>query len=189
MEKPVRVLLDNSKVRVLWKFNKRHEFTDEFLDILNEEIRADRVRMSKRIKADPPALLETRDIVVSVHHGGVNCFHEAIGTGIPQEVLPMWIDLYDFAIRVGYLGIGVWGSRIAAPNVSCSCSIYRGYYPNVKLMESSAAFLKVVGDGRVSMRKRALELGIPYKKKPGRITAAHELAKLARLASASASEV
>lgn len=112
MVKAVRVLLDNSKVRVLWKFNRRYEYSYEFLDVLNEEIRADRVRMSKWIKVDPLALLETGDIVVSVHHGGANCFHEAIGTGIPQEVLPMWIDLYDFVIRVEYLGSGYGGVEL-----------------------------------------------------------------------------
>lgn len=29
----------------------------------------------------------------------------------------MWIDTYDFATRVEWLGIGVWGSRTAAPRV------------------------------------------------------------------------
>ncbi|KAJ8068866.1 hypothetical protein OCU04_002550 [Sclerotinia nivalis] len=173
MAKAIKILLDNSTVQVLWKFNKRHEFTDQFLDILSSDLKSGRVRMSNWIKVDPAALLETGNIIVSVHHGGANCFHEAIGTGIPQVVLPMWIDLYDFAVRVEYLGVGVWGSRSAAP-----------YW---KAEELSSAFLKLVGDSdeAVSMRKRALELSRPYKEKPGRITAAHELAKLARLASTS----
>ncbi|ESZ95139.1 glycosyltransferase family 1 protein [Sclerotinia borealis F-4128] len=173
MVRAIRILLDNSTVQILWKFNKRHEFTDEFLDILDEEIKSGRVRMSKWIQVDPAALLETGDVVVSIHHGGANCFHEAIGTGIPQVVLPMWADLYDFAVRAEYLGVGLWGSRNAAPNWTAE--------------ELSTALLKVTGDGQeaVSMREKALELSKPYKEKPGRITAAHELAKLARLASTS----
>ncbi|KAI9641699.1 hypothetical protein NHQ30_009555 [Ciborinia camelliae] len=169
MAKAVRILLDNSKVQVLWKFNKRHEFTDQFLDILDGDIKSGRVRMSNWIKVDPAALLETGNVVVSVHHGGANCFHEAIATGIPQVVLPMWIDLYDFAVRVEYLGVGLWGSRKAAPNWTAR--------------ELSSALLQVVGDGEeaVSMRKKALEISKPYREKPGRIAAAHELAKLARL--------
>ncbi|QSZ37360.1 hypothetical protein DSL72_009458 [Monilinia vaccinii-corymbosi] len=174
MTKAVKILLDHTKVQVLWKFNKRHEFTDQFLDILEGDIKSGRVRMSNWITVDPAALLETGNVIVSVHHGGANCFHEAIGTGVPQVVLPLWVDLYDFAIRVEYLGVGVWGSRNAAPNWTAE--------------ELGAALLKVAGDGEeaLSMRKRALEISKPYKEKPGRIIAARELARLARLASAPA---
>jgi hypothetical protein len=34
--------------------------------------------MSKWLAVDPVSLLETGDVVVSVHHGGSNCYHEAI---------------------------------------------------------------------------------------------------------------
>lgn len=173
MAKAIRILLDNTNVQVLWKFNKRHPFTDEFLAIISPDLESGRVRMSKWINVDPAALLETGNIIASVHHGGANCFHEAIGTGIPHVVLPMWADLYDFAVRAEYLGVGVWGSRKAAP-----------YW---KADELSAAFLQVVGDSEeaISMRKKARELSLPYKAKPGRITAAHELAKLARFPTSS----
>ncbi|TGO60883.1 hypothetical protein BOTNAR_0138g00100 [Botryotinia narcissicola] len=73
------------------------------------------------------------------------------------------------------MGVGVWGSRKAAP--------YRFLIPEQwKADELSTAFLKVVGDSKeaISMRKKARELSLPYKTKPGQITAAHELAKLAR---------
>ncbi|KAF7935514.1 hypothetical protein EAE99_002494 [Botrytis elliptica] len=168
MAKAIRILLDNATVQVLWKFNKRHPFTDEFLDIISPDLESGRIRMSKWIKVDPAVLLETGNIIASVHHGGANCFYEAIGTGIPQVVLPLWVDLYDYAVKAEYLGVGVWGSRKAAP-----------YW---KADELSTAFLQVVGDSAeaISMRKKARELSLPYKAKPGRITAAHELAKLAR---------
>lgn len=38
--------------------------------------------------------------------------------GVPQVVLPVWFDTYDFAARVEYLGIGVYGNRNTAPAVS-----------------------------------------------------------------------
>jgi UDP:flavonoid glycosyltransferase YjiC (YdhE family) len=31
--------------------------------------------------------------------------------GIPQVVLPVWMDTYDFALRAEILGIGYWGNR------------------------------------------------------------------------------
>lgn len=191
MAKAIRILLDNTNVQVLWKFNKRHPFTDEFLAIISPDLESGRVRMSKWINVDPAALLETGNIIASVHHGGANCFHEAIGTGIPHVVLPMWADLYDFAVRAEYLGVGVWGSRKAAPYVSVLSLVILVQrfliLEQWKADELSAAFLQVVGDSEeaISMRKKARELSLPYKAKPGRITAAHELAKLARFPTSS----
>jgi UDP:flavonoid glycosyltransferase YjiC (YdhE family) len=37
--------------------------------------------------------------------------------GAPQVVLPQWLDTYDCATRVEWLGIGLNGSRTAAPGV------------------------------------------------------------------------
>jgi UDP:flavonoid glycosyltransferase YjiC (YdhE family) len=34
---------------------------------------------------------------------------------VPQVVLPVWADTYDYAWRVEYLGIGRYGSRKASP--------------------------------------------------------------------------
>lgn len=38
--------------------------------------------------------------------------------GIPQVILPVWGDTYDFAKRVEFLGIGKFGSPKHAPKVS-----------------------------------------------------------------------
>ena len=40
--------------------------------------------------------------------------------GVPQVVLPVWYDTYDFANRVEWLGIGAHGNRKAAPSVEAS---------------------------------------------------------------------
>jgi hypothetical protein len=83
-------------------------------------------------------------------------------------VLPMWVDLYDFAVRAEYLGIGVWGNKKAAP-----------YWTAEELL---ASFLRVLdgGEEAISISEKAKELGRSAQKEPGRIRAANELAKLAR---------
>jgi hypothetical protein len=45
----------------------------------------------------------------------------------------MWVDLYDFAVRTGFLGIGVWGNEKSAPNWTAE--------------ELGESFLRVLGDG------------------------------------------
>lgn len=79
MARAVKELLETSGVQVLWKFNKRREFPDSFLAELQEYIAQGRLRLEKWIKIDPASLLETGNVVLSVHHGGANCYHEAVG--------------------------------------------------------------------------------------------------------------
>lgn len=163
----VKTLLSQSEVQVLWKFNKRHFFPDTVFEIAKDEISTRRLRLEKWINIDPAAMLETGNIAVSVHHGGANCYWEAVGTGIPHIILPQWADLYDYATRVEYLNIGIWGSKLSAPKWSAE--------------ELSAAFLKIVGNGTEaqSIRENAKRLGDIAKVKPGRVRAAEEIARLA----------
>jgi UDP:flavonoid glycosyltransferase YjiC (YdhE family) len=88
--------------------------------------------------------------------------------GVPQIVLPMWLDLYDYATRVEWLGVGVWGNKVAAPDW--------------KAEELSSAFLKVLADDEEAraIRQRAEQLGDLFRDTPGQDCAAEELAKLAR---------
>jgi UDP:flavonoid glycosyltransferase YjiC (YdhE family) len=92
-----------------------------------------------------------------------------LSTGIPQMVLPMWVDLYDYATRAELLGIGVWGNQKSAPYWTAE--------------ELSVSFQKVLGDGETAtaIREKAAELGRISKRDPGRFVAARELAKQARL--------
>lgn len=78
------------------------------------------------------------------------------------------MDLYDYATRVEWLGIGVWGNEKSAPNWTAE--------------ELGNAFLKAFGDDEaaVSMRKKAGELGRFSQSSPGRVTSAREIAKLAQ---------
>ena len=82
MAKAIDVLLQNTNVQVLWKFNKRvysdkrAAFSTDFLGSLKDN---PRLRMENWIKIDPAAMMKTGNIIASIHHGGANCYHEAVG--------------------------------------------------------------------------------------------------------------
>ncbi|KAK0715076.1 glycosyltransferase family 1 protein [Lasiosphaeris hirsuta] len=80
-------------------------------DILGKEMEKERVLIVEWIEAEPTAVLEAGTVVCTVHHGGSNSFLESVSAGIPQVVLPFWMDTYDFARRAEILGIGRWGNR------------------------------------------------------------------------------
>lgn len=44
----------------------------------------------------------------------------SFSAGVPQIVLAVWFDTYDFAARVEFLGIGVCGNHKTAPTVNSS---------------------------------------------------------------------
>lgn len=82
--------------------------------------------------------------------------------GVPQVVLPVWIDTYDFAIRVEYLSIGVWGNRAAAPYVEG--------------LELGKALVQVVdGDDSAAMLAKAKQIAVPFQKRPGRQVACEKV--------------
>lgn len=65
-------------VQFLWKFNKQGDYPDDFMRSIMPHVDAGRVRVVGWLEADPFSLLETGHFVASVHHGGSNCYHEAI---------------------------------------------------------------------------------------------------------------
>lgn len=85
--------------------------------------------------------------------------------GIPQIVLPLWFDTYDFAHRVEYLGIGVWGSRSQAPTV-------HGW-------ELGEALIRVLASGEsVGFREKARALSRGLGVKEGRVVASEKILSL-----------
>lgn len=85
--------------------------------------------------------------------------------GIPQIVLPVWIDTYDFALRVEYLGIGAWGSHTAAPRVDA--------------LELSKTFIKVIdSDESAAMTAKARTLSEPFRKREGRVVAYEKMVEM-----------
>lgn len=188
----VRTLLEQTDVQVLWKLGKfenrrsNDEFSEEFHSVVSEYL-GSRLRLKSWINIDPTVMLETGNIVASVHHGGASSFYEAVEydfrplghfkrfrpmltkvhrNGVPQIVLPMWADCYEFANRAEWLGIGIWGSRSSPLNWSKE--------------DLSSAFLSVLAntDEAESMRVKARQLGKRFQVKPGRMCAAEELTKL-----------
>ena len=82
-------------------------------------------------------------------------------------MLPLWVDLYEFAVLAEYLGVGIYASKQTAPEWTVE--------------ELSSASLRVLDGGpdAVAMAAKAQELGMIAKKEEGRNCAAREIAKLA----------
>lgn len=89
----------------------------------------------------------------------------ASSAGVPQVVLPMWLDLYNFANLVEQIGVGVWASRGTAPEWGAE--------------ELSTSILKVIdgGEASISMRDKAKMLA--DRAPQGRNVAADRIAKMA----------
>ncbi|SPJ75977.1 uncharacterized protein FTOL_05708 [Fusarium torulosum] len=160
-------LLSKTGVQILWKFNKLGDYSDAFVERLIPYLDSERLKMPNWLVADPSSLLETGDIIASVHHGGSNCYHEAIAAGIPHVVLPLWADLYNYAALAETSGVGVWGCKDTTPDWTSQCL--------------TAAFLEVVeGDHGGVLKKVAKQLGDRVQTgRKGRDIAADEVAKLA----------
>lgn len=132
-------LEQHPETQILWKLQ-----SESALDTLTPL--KSRVRIMPWLPSSPVAILTAApSIVAYVHHGGSNSFHEAVAAGVPQIVCPVWLDTYDFATRVEYLGIGARGNSTAAPKINSE--------------ELALALGKVVAQGAVEgMRKQARKL-------------------------------
>lgn len=78
-------------LQILWKLGRKLEAGNETLekdvyegswkavvDVLGPEVKADRVRITDWVKAEPKSVLESGHVVCSVNHGGASSFYEAI---------------------------------------------------------------------------------------------------------------
>lgn len=86
--------------------------------------------------------------------------------GVPQVILPQWVDLYDYASLVEGLNIGTWGCRETSPNWTAEC-----------LQE--AVLLSVNGSQASTMAKNAAAFGELARRSLGRDVAAREVERLA----------
>ncbi|KAH6665803.1 putative UDP-glucoronosyl and UDP-glucosyl transferase [Halenospora varia] len=168
----LRVILDRRPdIQILWKLKTQGQTKEQLfgpggaLEIIVEEIKDGRVRIEDWLPAQPIAILESGHVCCMVHHGGANSYHEAIQAGVPQIVLPVWIDTYDFALRVEHLGIGAWGNSSAAPRVEAS--------------ELGKALARVVDSNEsASMATNAKILAEPFRKREGRVVAFEKIVEL-----------
>ncbi|KAJ0426686.1 hypothetical protein BJY00DRAFT_320353 [Aspergillus carlsbadensis] len=155
------------KIQVLWKLPKHPHDEDEIysqsITPLQKEMDSDQVRIRSWFEVEPLAMLETGQVVCSVHHGGANSWYEAIQNGVPHVILPAWQDCYENAARAEWLGIGVYGNKTRAPDISGK--------------ELSKALIKVLGNK--SYLEKAAKLQKLCHKKEGRVAAAERIADLA----------
>ncbi|KAL0575337.1 hypothetical protein V5O48_006639 [Marasmius crinis-equi] len=137
-----------SHTQVLWKVKLGggdSQIRNVIEGIIGAEIQEDRVKLVDWLKADPVSILLHPNTACTVHHGGANSFNEGIWAGVPHIVLPVWYDTYDFASRVEYLGIGIYGSK--------ACS------PGVEAEEFGKALLRIVGSEAQQYKGKAGSLG------------------------------
>ena len=74
----LRGVLQQTDVQILWKLAKGGEYGDEFMEDLRVFINNGRLRVQSWLTVDPAALVQSKHVVASVHHGGSNCYHEAL---------------------------------------------------------------------------------------------------------------
>ncbi|KAJ4011013.1 hypothetical protein NW752_007449 [Fusarium irregulare] len=165
-------------LQVLWKIGRKSDqkpcnavepdsYLGEWLwvtDTLHKFIKLDRARVTDWLVAEPKSVLESKNIVCSVNHGGANSFHEGLCAGIPQVLLPAWTDCYDFANRVELLGIGRWGNKKAKPR-----------WTEDELSEAILATL--FGPESVEIQKTAKEVASRHPEWEGRQKAADGILK------------
>ncbi|KAH8162100.1 hypothetical protein CIB48_g6159 [Xylaria polymorpha] len=161
-----------SDLQILWKFMKAPydaegaTYGDEFMAPLLPYLESGRLKIESWLEVQPVSLLETGHIVASVHHGGAGCYSEALGTGVPQLILPQWLDHYSFAQLAQNAGIGIWGCPDASPWWTADC-----------LRDAFAMILgREPGD---AIRSKAKYFGDIVQKDPGQNIVAREIAKLA----------
>ena len=82
---------DRKPLQILWKLGRKLEEENEKLerdvyegpweavvDVLGSEMKADRVRITDWVKAEPKSVLESGYVVCSINHGGASSFYEAM---------------------------------------------------------------------------------------------------------------
>ncbi|KAF7595863.1 hypothetical protein BBP40_004356 [Aspergillus hancockii] len=164
--KGFRMLLDKRPdIQILWKIMPVSGAVVEdpnLPDNLRSAMAEGRVRIETWLAVEPICILSSGHVQCMVHHGGSNSYQEAIQAGVPQVILPVWYDTYDFAWRAEWLGIGVWGSRKTAPVVSGP--------------ELGQALIRVLAsDQGIAMRDKAKTIASQLGPKEGRVMACDEI--------------
>ncbi|KAF9645619.1 UDP-Glycosyltransferase/glycogen phosphorylase [Thelephora ganbajun] len=87
----------NYGVQFFWKLSGMDRFEGLIEELLANPKDRERFRIVDWIHADPSAVMNHPNVVVSIHHGGANSYYEAARAGVPQIILAQWFDLYDMA--------------------------------------------------------------------------------------------
>ncbi|KAH7014863.1 family 1 glycosyltransferase [Ilyonectria destructans] len=160
----------DSHLQVLWKLKKHGEYEVyeegcKIQEILGKELQADIVRIVDWVLAEPISVLTSGHIACSVHHGGANSYNESVVAGVPQVVLPLWTDCYEYAQRVEMHGIGRWGTRVSKPKWTAEeltrelLVVLHGERSDAMKVKARelAAICKINGNGAVVAARMLLE--------------------------------
>lgn len=97
------------------------------------------------------------------------CLQPVYSAGVPQIVLPQWLDLYEYAMRTEWLGHGIYANK--------------GCPAQIDTYQLSDAFVRILSDGPgeegTLMKARALEISEACKRGGGVNTVAKTLLKAA----------
>ncbi|KAH9909670.1 UDP-Glycosyltransferase/glycogen phosphorylase [Xylariomycetidae sp. FL2044] len=170
MAEAVREVLNSrGDVQVLWKMAPVKDFGDDYLLPLKVFIDSGRLRVVQWISIDTFPLLTTGRVVLSVHHGGSSSFNEAVAAGLPQVVIPLFEDHYNFAQLAEDLGVGLYATRDTAPDWTVA--------------GLAGPILRLLADGTESLavRQEARRIGELAQRNPGRYVAAKVVADLSTL--------
>lgn len=78
MAQAIEEVLTKTNVQVLWKMAKEEGAPDNYTLPVQNIIDQGRLRIVEWLTVSPASILETGHVAASVHHGGANCYHEAI---------------------------------------------------------------------------------------------------------------
>lgn len=160
------VLEQREDVQILWKLKYDWTGDHRIRALLEPFVKSGRLRIEPWLIAEPSSLLETGHFICAVHHGGANSYYEACRAGVPQLVLPVWWDTYEYAERARWLGIGLIGNVGVAPGVEGS--------------QFGSKLLQILDD--VEMPRRAAEVLVACRRRgEGRDIAANEVAEWAKI--------
>ncbi|PSR78623.1 hypothetical protein PHLCEN_2v7370 [Hermanssonia centrifuga] len=145
---------EKGSFQVLWKLNGKKAF-----EIMLEKKfgkQSDTVRIDEWIEPDTLAVLQHPNVVAFVNHGG------ASNAGVPQILLPQWLDLYEYAVRTEWLGHGIYANK--------------GHPAEIVADQLADAFLRVLSDdeGKI-LKAKSLEIAEACRRGGGVQTVARTL--------------
>lgn len=85
---------------------------------------------------------------------------------MPQIILPQWLDLYDYAVRVEWLGHGIYANKNCAPHIDAA--------------QLADALVKILVDEGGRFKKKSREVSEACKRGGGVRTVEETVLKAAR---------
>ncbi|KAJ5287239.1 glycosyltransferase family 1 [Penicillium angulare] len=144
-------VLRETDVQVLWQYEMNGDFSNTWhFELLKPYVENGRLRIYSQpeFDVDPISLVNSGKIDVWVHHGTTEYYRQAVRAGVRQVIVPLWLDQYNVARLVEYVGVGVWPGKDTAP-VWDDDTLFGGFLevlqrPGAELMKRRASDLKEV---------------------------------------------